>query len=151
MNLSYINIVNLSKNEQMLLINAEKASRNSYNKYSNFYVGSSVLTTTGNFYNGTFMENISYGLTVCAEVAALLATNTEGEIYNVKTIAVVGGHRIGSNGDIVTPCGRCRQVILEAANLSKNDIKIICSNQDFSKIITTNISALLPLPFEKHF
>ena len=146
MTVQYFDFIQLKHEEQTLLQSAQAVMHNAYNVYSDFLVGAAVQTGSGSIYHGTFMENASQGLSVCAEVAAILAANTAGEL-NIHTIAIVGGPKSKPSDMIVTPCGRCRQVIYEASQIAQLDIKIICSNKDLTQILRTTISYLLPLPF----
>lgn len=141
-------IKSLSVSVRKLLTEAQAVAPNAYNKYSNFYVGSAVRTKSGQFYCGTFLDNVSTGLTICAEVAAIMSANTDAN-FNILSIAIVGGASIAGGGNPVTPCGRCRQIILEASHVSNHDIEIYCSNMNLSKILITSISELLPFPFER--
>ncbi len=76
-------------NEKLIEI-AKKARENAYAPYSNFKVGAALLTKTGNVYKGCNVENASYGLTVCAERAAISNAISSGEKEFMK-IAIVGG------------------------------------------------------------
>ncbi|WP_312870467.1 cytidine deaminase [Gordonia asplenii] len=86
---------------------AVEAMRNAYAPYSDFPVGAAAVVDDGRFVRGCNVENVSYGLGVCAEVT--LAGN----------LAVTGGGRLvavsvcDSRGEPLTPCGRCRQILLE--------------------------------------
>lgn len=126
------------------------AARNAYAPYSKFSVGAALETSDGQIFSGVNMENASYGLTVCAEVGALQAATVNGLLGNVIRIAVVGGliekEKEGIE-EIVTPCGRCRQLIIESAQLSKIDIEVWCGNLDLSAIKCFKISELLPYGF----
>ncbi len=146
MTVEYCDFTQLEPEEQTLLQIAQAVMHNAYNVYSDFLVGAAVQTRSGSNYRGTFMENASQGLSVCAEVSAILAANTAGEL-NIHTIAVVGGPKSKPSDIIVTPCGRCRQVIYEASQVAQCDIDVICSNKDLTQILRTKISYLLPLPF----
>lgn len=88
---------------------------------------------TGAVFVGANMENASYGLTVCAEVAALTAANTAGA-RALDTIAAVGGSLDAQTDNAVTPCGRCRQLILEAAQLVGKNVRVLAANADASVI-----------------
>ena len=132
--------------QQELISKAESVMKNAYNPLSHFFVGAALLTKKGNIYLGTFAENSSLGLTICAEPAAILAANTKGE-RKYKAIVVIGGGEKFDCKEPVTPCGRCRQIISDFAQISDYDIEIICCNTKKDKIILTNISELLPLAF----
>lgn len=136
----------LSKSDIELIKAAREVAPNAYNKYSQFYVGAAVRTKSGNIYKGTFLDNVSTGLTICAEPAAIMNANTNGD-FNVETIAVVGGADINGGDQPVTPCGRCRQIIFEASQVSNKDIIIYSCNMNLTKILISKISELLPFPF----
>ncbi len=92
------------------------------------------------------MENASYGLIVCAEVEALQGAIAAG-YYNVIELVVIGGADEVAGGRLVVPCGRCRQCIYEAAQVSGLDVRMLCCNADLSEIVVTSISELLPTAF----
>lgn len=136
----------LPKDILELLIEAKKVSVNAYNRYSNFFVGAAVKTTSGKIYTGTNLENASYGLSICAEPAAIMNANSNGD-NDIEVIAIVGGFNEAPNQEPVTPCGRCRQVIYEASQVAGKDITVYCSNLNLSKIMVTSIAELLPFAF----
>lgn len=82
---------------------------NAYAKYSNFKVGACILTDDGRMFEGVNMENSSYGVTICAERAALLNGITNGA-RKFKAIAVAGGDE---KDGCTWPCGICRQALYE--------------------------------------
>lgn len=110
-----------------LVLKAEGVMRRAYNLYSHFCVGAALLTNSGKIYLGTFAENSSQGGTICAERAAVLAANTDGERY-YKAIAIIGAGETFDCKEPVTPCGECRQFISDFAQIAEHDIIIICSN-----------------------
>jgi cytidine deaminase len=132
-----------------LLRVAAGAARNAYAPYSNFAVGAAVQTSDGSVFAGANMENASYGLTLCAEVGALQAASTAGKLADVVRIGIAGGAAKTDKCDeeIVTPCGRCRQLILESAHLGTRDIEVWCANLDLTCIKCFKISDLLPHGF----
>ncbi len=81
---------------------------------------------------------------MCAEVAAITAANSAGD-FDIEAIALVGyPTEDRSKGfAIVTPCGRCRQIILEASQVSGIDIKVIACNGELSRCRPYTISELL--------
>ena len=83
-----------------------------------------------------------------AEQAALTSANQAFGLNRVARIAVAGGH-IGAHGTLaglqaVTPCGGCRQAILEAAQVAGRDIEILCASGDGGDVVVKRISELLP-------
>jgi cytidine deaminase len=102
-----------------------------------------VESVDGETVTGANMENACYRLGVCAEQSALTTAQHKFGLDKVARIAVSGG--IGSI--VCTPCGGCRQAILEAAQLSGRDIEILCSSGDGSAIERHRIGELLPFGF----
>ena len=84
---------------------AQQAREQAYSPYSQFPVGAALQGRSGRIYCGCNVENVSYGLTVCAERVAVFKAISEGE-REFDAIAVVT-----SNGG--SPCGACRQVLAE--------------------------------------
>ena len=94
--------------EQMLSV-ARTALKHAHAPYSNFRVGAAVLTDRGGLYQGCNVENASYGMTICAERAAICAAvAAEGSNMKIKAVAVAT-----ERDDPCAPCGACRQVIFE--------------------------------------
>ncbi len=140
----------MSHEAARLVAAARKAAQHSHSPYSGFAVGAAVLLKDGGIIIGTNFENASYGLTLCAETVALGSVNAAGQIRNVTALAVAGGKRIDgmvTGSDIVHPCGRCRQIILEAAQLSGVNLPVHCAAAQGDNIRTTLISELLPHAF----
>ena len=92
---------------QKLMNRAIKARENAYSPYSHFAVGAALLCEDGTLYEGSNIENASYGLTNCAERTAIFKAVSEGHI-KFKALAVVAD----TEGPCA-PCGACRQVISE--------------------------------------
>ncbi|WP_166038074.1 cytidine deaminase [Sphingosinicella sp. YJ22] len=133
-----------------LIARARQAALKAYAPYSGFSVGCAVESVDGQVAVGANMENACFRLGVCAEVSALTAAQQAFGLDRVARIAVVGG-RV-ENGAlagemVVTSCGGCRQSILEAAQLSGNDVEMISGSGDGAKVDVRRISDLLPLGF----
>jgi len=129
---------------------AREAARNAHAPYSNFGVGAALLLSDGSIITGCNFENASYGLSLCAETVALAKANSEGRLREIVEVAVIGGAiRDGAlTGTApVSPCGRCRQVLNEAAQLGKRDLLIHCSGGESGAIVTYRLSELLPHAF----
>jgi cytidine deaminase len=129
--------------EEVLVALARAAAAKAYAPYSRFHVGCAVESVDGEVVTGANMENACYRLGVCAEQSALTAAQHKFGLDKVARIAVVGG-----TGDVVcTPCGGCRQAILEAAQLSGIDVEILCASGDGSAIERYTIGELIPHGF----
>ena len=144
-----IRLASFTKKDADLIIAARKAAANAYAPYSGFAVGAAARTTDGTIHTGANLENASYGLSLCAEVSALTAANTAGDFDRLEAIAVVGFNFFPELrlSEIVTPCGRCRQLISESAQLSNIDIDIFACSGDLERIEQYKISELLPQAF----
>ena len=136
--------------DEELIAAARAAALKAYAPYSRFSVGCAIESVDGEVVTGANMENACYRLGLCAEQSALTAAQHAFGLDNVARMAVTGGD--GSCAELageqtVTPCGGCRQAILEAAQLGGIDIEIICSNGDGSAAERHRISTLIPNGF----
>jgi cytidine deaminase len=144
----HVDFAGLADADRALIRSALEISRNSYSPYSNFAVGAAVRGRSGKVHVGTNFENASYGLTMCAEVAALTAANTAGE-HAIEAIAVIGHRYVApeSTAAPVTPCGRCRQLIAEVAQAGGIDVRVLSCSADLQVIMDCTIADLLPEAF----
>ena len=137
-------------NRDELIEAARDAASNAHAPYSRFGVGAALLMRDGSVVTGCNFENASYGLSLCAETVALAKANSEGRLREVVEVAVIGG-AIGENGlsgmSVVSPCGRCRQVLNEAAQLGRRDLLIHCAAAEGDAVATYRLSELLPHAF----
>jgi len=125
---------------------AKKVMEKSYNPYSHFYVGAALFTKQGEIVTGTNFENASYGLTICAERAAVLRANAKG-MRSFSGIAIIARGDNFATSEVTAPCGSCRQVLFELSQISGNDLMVVLSTTLKDKIIVTSIRELLPLGF----
>ena len=96
------------KNRYASLVAAARAARRkAYSPYSGIKIGAAVLASDGRIFSGCNVENVSYGLSLCAERVAIFSAVTAGA-RRVKAIAVAG-----QSEDYTRPCGACRQVMVE--------------------------------------
>jgi len=123
--------------EKRLISKALTAMGNAYAPYSNFPVGACVLTVDGEEIMGCNIENASYGLSMCAERVALFKAYSEGK-KDIVALAVAA-----KVDEPVSPCGACRQVILELAPKAT----VYLSNKDGSKVKKMTPEELLPYGF----
>lgn len=135
---------------EALIAAARKASAHAYAPYSKFHVGAALLLTDGSVVTGTNVENASYGLSLCAETVAVAKILSDGRRGGLVAVAVIGGAP-GASGEAtpgtepVTPCGRCRQVLNEIAQLGGTDPLILCIGAD--EVVETTLATLLPRAF----
>jgi cytidine deaminase len=137
----------MTRDELMTL--ARAAAAKAYAPYSNFHVGAALLFADGSVVAGANVENASYGLSLCAETVAVGKVLSEGGPQALSgglvAVAVTGGAP-GQPGEgmTVTPCGRCRQMLNEVAQLGGTDPAVWC---DGGEGVETTLSALLPHAF----
>jgi cytidine deaminase len=127
----------LESERKRLLGAAREALARAYAPYSGVKVGAAVLTATGQVFSGGNVENASYGLTLCAERAAIAAAvAAEGPGMQICALAVVS-----NQPGLFAPCGACRQVIFEFGP----EALVIFQGED--DLISAPISELLPHAF----
>ena len=123
--------------EEQLITVATEACKHSYSPYSEFPVGAAVLTSNGEIYSGTNIENASYGATMCAERVAMFKAVSDGH-RDICAIAVYA-----AAADYAFPCGMCLQVLSEFAG----NIPVLIAGKAGVKRFT--LSELFPNPFQK--
>jgi cytidine deaminase len=124
---------------QRLFAAARKAAENAYAPYSRFQVGAALELTNGSVVSGANVENTSYGLTVCAECAAVVRAVAEnGPNVRVRSIAVANLANKPS-----PPCGACRQVLAEFV---EPDAQIVFQAEQGTRCMP--FAELLPLTFD---
>ena len=126
-----------------LLKAAKAAAANAHAPYSRFGVGAALLLDNGEIVTGCNFENASYGLSLCAEAVALAKAANDGLLDQVREVAVIGL----ASPTPVHPCGRCRQMLNEAAQLARTDLIVHCASADLSVVERHRLSDLLPFPF----
>lgn len=134
--------MNISDDE--LIAAARAASQHSYSPYSDYQVGAALLFADGSVVTGTNIENASYGLALCAETVAVAKAMADGIRGRLMKVAVTGPLDKGGDAPI-TPCGRCRQVLNELAQLGGTDPEILCVGP--KTVMRVKLSELLPHAF----
>ncbi|MBE6895352.1 MAG: cytidine deaminase [Ruminococcaceae bacterium] len=134
-------MANITDNDRALLVQkAIEARNNAYAPYSKFSVGAAVLGADGKIYTGCNIENVSYGMTMCAERTALFKMVSEG-CTKFAAIAIVAGE----NATDGAPCGACRQVMGEFADgLENTEVLLASLNGNY---ITETVASMMPYPF----
>lgn len=134
-----------------LIAAARAAAAHAHAPYSRFAVGAAVLLLDGEVVTGANVENASYGLSLCAETVAIATVSARGRLRDVVAIGVIGGlmdtHGAATGDTPVRPCGRCRQVLNEAAQLGGRDFDVYCGGAEGDLIESYRLSALLPNAF----
>lgn len=151
-NLEYFEYATLDELAEMdvtLINKAIDIAQKSYSPYSNFPVGAALLLDNGAIFAGNNQENIAYPSGTCAERTVL--NYVHGNFPNNK-IMIIAITALKSNSLMpVTPCGFCRQVIVEMEQSQRQNIKVILHKIDGSTYIFESALSLLPLAFEDHY
>jgi cytidine deaminase len=127
-----------------LIAAAREAALQSYSPYSHYAVGAALRFADGSVVTGTNIENASYGLALCAETVAVAKAMADGVRGGLVAVAVVGPQDQGG-GAPITPCGRCRQVLNELAQLGGTDPEVLCVGAE--EVRRVRLSELLPHAF----
>jgi cytidine deaminase len=138
----------LSESQQQLVEKAKAQVANAYAPYSGFHVGAAVELANGAIFAGNNQENSAYPSGLCAERVAMFYANAQFPNIAVKRLAISAY----TNGEFlkspVTPCGACRQVLLESETRFDSDIEVLLYGVD-EVYVLNNVRQLLPLCFEK--
>ncbi len=137
----------LVQNDYELVLLARNAATIAYAPYSGFFVGAAALLSNLQIITGSNQENASYPSGICAE-RSLLAT--AAQLYpniSILTMAVTYINSRGKSDTPASPCGFCRQVLVEFENRVRYPIRLILCGSSGQVIIVPKSSLLLPLGF----
>jgi len=142
------NFDELTETQQHLINKAKEQVSKAYAPYSNFHVGAAVELENGEIFAGSNQENSAYPSGLCAERVAMFYANAQFPDVAVKTIAIAAHTNNVFLEEPITPCGSCRQVLLETeTRFEKNITVLLYGTKHIYQI--DNIKQLLPLCFEK--
>ena len=139
-------IEELDENDRLLVETAIKATERSYAPYSRFNVGAAVRLDNGVTIPGCNQENAAFGVTICAERSALFAAGAQYPDAKVMAIAIAARNEEGLLGKPISPCGTCRQAMVETEKRSGRRLRILLYGLECVYVID-GISTLLPLTF----
>lgn len=132
---------------QELVKAAIQATRLSYAPYSGFKVGAALRTTDGYMLEGANQENASFSLTICAERTVLGVFSALGTAATISSMAIAYTAEQVVPDMLLSPCGACRQHILEFQNRQQTPFSIIMTAPDGSGILVASVKELLPFAF----
>lgn len=115
----------LSKEEQALIEKAKEATNNAYANYSHFYVGAACLLEDGRTVIGANQENAAFPSGLCAERTAIFGAQANYPQLSINTLAIAARNGNGFLTKPISPCGACRQVILEIEDRYKKPVRIL--------------------------
>lgn len=138
----------LETSQQQLISKAKEQVNKAYAPYSGFHVGAAIELENGEIFAGSNQENSAYPSGLCAERVAMFYANAQFPDVAVKTLAIAAFTNEKFLAIPVTPCGACRQVLLETEMRYEKDITILLYGTEEVYHIK-NVKQLLPLCFEK--
>ena len=142
----FLQMEELDDKERVAVEKAIEATNNSYAKYSNFNVGAALLLEDGSFVIGANQENAAFPSGVCAERAALFAAQSLKPQCAIQMLAIAAKNEHGLTAKPVSPCGACRQVMIEVEQRYKKTIEVLLyGTKGIYKI--HSVEDLLPLCF----
>lgn len=137
----------LSDVERSLVQQAIDATDRSYAPYSNFHVGAAILLKNGTTIMGCNQENAAFPSGICAERSAIFAAGAQYPDQPVMMLAIAARNEKGElQEDPVSPCGPCRQVIIETETRFKQPVRILLYGKKHVYVID-GIRQLMPLSF----
>ena len=143
----YESLEDLPAEWQSLVKQTREITATAYAPYSHFQVAAVARLQNGATVTGTNQENASYPVGICAERVLLSAASVLHTNVPIDTMAISYHHIGGDSGSPVSPCGMCRQALLEYQDRTKQAIRLILSGMSGKIIVIEQASALLPLSF----
>jgi cytidine deaminase len=143
----YNSVHELNDDERHLMNKAMEALPEAYAPYSKFHVGAAVLMEDGKMLSGTNQENASFPIGLCAERVALAAVASIYPSKKIRTIAVTIKNFNKPTLEPVSPCGTCRQTLLEKEQNNDGPIRILLKGEGELIYALDTVSSLLPLSF----
>ncbi len=136
----------LPADQRELVDRAMATTDNSNAKYSDFHVGAAIRLADGRVVIGANQENAAFSLCICAERSAIFAAQANYPEQSINAIAIAARNADGFISSPVTPCGSCRQVMVEMEDRYKNNMTVLLCGKD--KVYRLKSAKdLLPLGF----
>ncbi|MFM6925337.1 MAG: cytidine deaminase [Ferruginibacter sp.] len=143
----YDSVSDLNEQDAWLVNEAREVTSAAYAPYSNFNVGAVAKLANGEIVAGTNQENASYPVGICAERVLLASAASLYPGIAIDTIAISYDNTRGASNHPISPCGMCRQSLVEYQERVKQPIRLILSGLDGTVIVVEKASLLLPLSF----
>lgn len=142
----YSTALEMGNKDQELIDAAKMAMQGSYSPYSEFRVGVALLLSDQTIIQGSNQENAAFPSGLCAERVALFYANSKYPKLSVLKMVIVGGNKGDVTVNPITPCGACRQVMLESSNRQKKTFELLLVGQKKIWQIK-DANSLLPLAY----
>ena len=144
--MQFCQLEELADDDRQLVEKAIGATQNSYAPYSNFHVGACLRLAGGREVIGANQENAAFPSGLCAERSAVFAAQSMFPEEAITALAIAARNENGLTAQPVSPCGACRQVILEMEDRYKQDVRILLYGTEGVYVIPS-VKSLLPLHF----
>ena len=141
------NINELKEEDAGLLTRAREITRLAYAPYSRFHVGAVARLSNGQAVSGTNQENASYPVGICAERVLLGNAATQFPGVSIETLAISYASEDVMSDHPISPCGMCRQSLLEYESRTLSPMRLILAGQQGKIILLNTAKFLLPLAF----
>ncbi len=138
-----------TEQEKKLIDAAKQATSNAYAPYSHFHVGAALLLENGTIITGNNQENAAYPSGLCAERTAVFYANAQYPDQKIVSMAVAAFYKGKFTEDLISPCGSCRQVLLEVESRYKSPVRILLYKEENEVYVAESMSSLMPLSFTK--
>ena len=146
----YDDMSELKKEDAALLAKARQVTKQAYAPYSNFFVGAVARLSNGEMVAGTNQENASYPVGICAERVLLGTAATLYPGVSIDTMAISYDSNEVKSDHPISPCGMCRQSLLEYETRTGAPIRLILAGQEGKIYIVKTIGYLLPFAFKSN-
>lgn len=143
----YDSVDELNEEDALLLKEARKVTQFAYAPYSNFQVGAFAKLENGKTVSGTNQENASFPAGICAERTLLSTASSLFPGVGIETLAISYHNLNGLSNKPVSPCGICRQSLMEFQERTKKSIRVLLSGMEGEVQLIENAKDLLPLVF----
>lgn len=140
-------IDDLNEQDAALLKASRETTAAAYAPYSNFKVGAVALLVNGEIVKGTNQENASYPVGICAERGLLATAATLFPDTAINTLAITYNNVRGKSEHPISPCGMCRQSLVEYEERVNHPIRLLLSGLEGKVLAIEKASLLLPLSF----
>ena len=137
----------LDEIEKELVLRARLIAEKAYSPYSKFNVGAVVLLENGQIIEANNQENAAYPSGICAERVALFFAGSNFPSVPVKTLVITSKGDLLNENQFITPCGACRQVMLESENRQNESMKVVLTSQNGRVLVFNSAIDLLPFSF----
>jgi cytidine deaminase len=143
----YNSVDDLVEADAWLVKKAREVTAAAYAPYSNFNVGAVARLKNGDIVSGTNQENASYPVSICAERVLLSSAASLHTGIPIDSMAISYHNIKGQSNHPISPCGMCRQSLVEYEERMKQPIRLLLSGMDGKVFVIEKATALLPLSF----